>query len=204
MKKIGIILIVGLAIAIGFAVLLQSNRSLKYDLSVAVNNEKAALAEADSLKDQSLMYQYTIDQLVYNQDSIVAKLNNVRKELKIKDRKVQELAYLLTSSKATDTIYVNQVDTIFKEPGFKLDTTIGDKWYKCDVGLQYPNVVTVSPEFVSEKSIVVSTRRETIRPPKKCWLSRLGQRKHTVVEVNVVEESPYIETKESKFIKIIK
>lgn len=175
---------------------------MKNDLNTAINNEKAALAESDSLKNQSIAYKYTIDQLVNSNDSIITKLMEAKKELKIKDKKLKELAYLASQASKTDTIFVQ--DTIFRDKGFKLDTTIGDEWYKCEVGLEYPNKISVSPEFKSEKSILVSTKRETLYPGKKCWLARLFQKKHTIVEVNVVEKSPYIETKESKFIEVIK
>ena len=201
MKTLLIYIGIAVLIVIGYLVLASNIKSLKHDLSVSVANEKAALAENDSLKNQSIAYQYTIDQLNFSNDSIVNKLNQARKELKIKDKKIQELAYLATTAKTTDTIFVK--DTIFKDKDFALDTIIGDEWYKCELGLKYPNVISVSPEFKSEKSIIVSTKRETIYPAKKCWLGRLFQRKHTLVEVNIVEESPYVETTESKFIKII-
>lgn len=202
MKDFIKILIVCAVVFVGLIVVFQRFENMKNDLNTAINNEKAALAESDSLKNQSIAYKYTIDQLVNSNDSIITKLMEAKKELKIKDKKLKELAYLASQASKTDTIFVP--DTIFKEKGFKLDTTIGDEWYKCEVGLEYPNKISVSPEFKSEKSILVSTKRETLYPEKKCWLARLFQKKHTIVEVNVVEKSPYIETKESKFIEVIK
>ena len=202
MKNIGLLIGILVIGVVACMVLSGISINLRRDLNVAINNEKAALAEADSLKNQSIAYQYTIDQLVNSNDSITMKLMAAKKELKIKDRKIKELAYLASQASKTDTIFVP--DTIFRDKDFKLDTTIGDQWYKCTLGLEYPNKIAVSPEFKSEKSIIVSTRRETIYPEKKCWLARLFQKKHTLVEVNVVEESPYIETTESKFIQVIK
>ena len=202
MKKFIIISIVCLAVFAAVVFTLQRFETLRYELANTMANEKAALAEVDSLKDKSIEYQYTIDQLNYSNDSIVNKLNDARKELKIKDKKLKELAYIASIAKTVDTVTLR--DTIFKYKDFQLDTTIGDKWYICELGLKYPNIITVSPEFKSEKSIVLSTKRETIYPPKKCWLGRLFQKKHTLVEVNIVEGSPYIETTESKFIQVIK
>lgn len=201
MKKVYILIAIGIAALIGYIVILQRVKSLKYDLGVAIGNEKAALAENDSLKNNSIAYQLTIEQLEQSNDSIVERLNQARKSLKIKDNRIKELAYLATEASKSDTIVVR--DTIFRDTGFALDTTIGDKWYQCNIGLRYPNIIAVSPKFISEKSVIVSSRKETIFPPKKCWLARLFQKKHTLVEVDITEESPYIETTQSKFIKII-
>lgn len=202
MKSYIVLLAVCVVAIIGLIIGLQYVKSLKTDLNIAVANEKAALAEKDSLKNQSIVYQYTIEQLNFSNDSILDKLKQARDGLKIRDKKIKELAYLATTAKTTDTLILR--DTIFRDKEFVLDTTIGDEWYKCELGLKYPNVISLSPEFKSEKEIVVSTKRETIYPPKKCWLGRLFQKKHTVIEVNIVEESPYVETTESKFIQIIK
>lgn len=46
--------------------------------------------------------------------------------------------------------------------------------------------------------------KQTIDPPKKFFIARWFQRKHTVVEVDVVQENPYCENKEERFIKVIK
>ena len=51
---------------------------------------------------------------------------------------------------------------------------------------------------------IVDYRKETIDPPKKCFIARWFQKKQEVIEVNVVEKNPYIENKKSKFIEVIK
>lgn len=48
------------------------------------------------------------------------------------------------------------------------------------------------------------SKKETIDPPKKFFLCRWFQKKQTILEVKIVEKSPYIEQKESRFIEIIK
>lgn len=54
------------------------------------------------------------------------------------------------------------------------------------------------------KYIIVGYRKEIIDPPKKCFIARWFQKKHKVVEVNVVEKNPYIENKQQRFIEIVK
>ena len=183
--------------------LLTSNKKLKelqnkYEIST--NNEKILLNNNDSLKTYSNELQLTVEQLKYSNNVTLDKLNRVRKELDIKDKELQELQYQLSISNKTDTIVYR--DTIFKE-GIKLDTLIKDNWYSLNINLEYPSTIIVNPKFKSEKYVVTSVKKEIIGTPKKCWLGRIFQKKHNVVRVEVVEKSPYTETKEQVFINII-
>ena len=85
-----------------------------------------------------------------------------------------------------------------------MDTLIGDKWYKAQLGLKYPSKIDLTVSMKSVKHIIVHNKRETINPPKKFWLWRLFQKKHTIQEVVVDEENPYIEAGSQKFINIVK
>lgn len=182
---------------------LQSSRidSLKEDLSISIANEKALFADNDSLSNRGRVLQLTVEQLNYINDSIIIKMNEVRKELKIKNKNIKELEYQLSEAKKTDTLIFR--DTLFRNPEVKIDTTIRDKWYSLNLKLEYPSTVIASPKFISERYVVQSLRKETIKPPKKCWLGRLFQKKHKIIETVVIEKSPYIINKQEKYIKII-
>ena len=189
------------SLAIGSYVLYNKNQSLKEELSISISNEKAFIAENSSLKEENRVFKFTVEQLNYYNDSILQKMNDVRKELKIKDDNLKQMQYLLSEVTKKDTIVFR--DTLFREPTLAIDTLVGDKWYQMRLGLKYPSTITTDPKFVSEKYIMVDYKKETINPPKKCWLLRLFQKKHKVVEVNVVEKSPYIENKQQRFIEIV-
>lgn len=182
----------------------QSSRidSLKEDLSISKANEKALFADNDSLNSRGRTLQLTVEQLNYINDSIIVKMNEVRKELKIKDKNIKELEYQLSEAKKTDTLIFR--DTLFRNPELKIDTTLRDKWYSLNIKLEYPSTVITSPKFISEKYVIQSLKKETINPPKKCWIGRLFQKKHTILETEIIEKSPYIINKQSKYIKIIK
>lgn len=193
------ILIVSLSI--GSYILYTKNQSLKEELSISVSNEKAFIAENSSLKDENRVFKFTVEQLNYYNDSILEKMNEVRKELDIKDKDLKQLQYLLSESQRRDSIVFR--DTLFREPTLNIDTIIGDKWYQMKLGLIYPSTIITDPKFVSEKYIITSLKKETINPPKKCWLLRLFQKKHKVLEVEVVEKCPYVENKQQRFVEII-
>jgi len=190
-------------LGLGFTINQQAKKikRLNSELVVAANNNKAYESERDSLKDNVLQFQFTIDQLNYSKDSLINRINNIRKEIKVKDKKISELQYLTSVSEKHDSIFVR--DTIFKE-GAVLDTTIKDDWSKLTLHAEYPNIVDAKYSFKNETLVVMHDSRVTVDPPKKCWLARLFQKKQTVVEVEVLQQNPYCINKDQKFIKIIK
>ena len=176
-------------------------KSLNIELSISKSNEKAFIEENNELKDRNLAFKFTIDQINYLNDSLITKMNEVRKELKIKDKDLKQMQYLLSTAQKTDTIVFR--DTLFRYRNLQIDTSLGDGWYNIKLGLSYPNLITTTPTFKSEKYIVTSTRKETIKPPKKCAIARWFQKKHKVVEVIIHEKNPYITNKETRFIEIV-
>lgn len=196
-----IIILIG-ALITSTIILYSDNKELKNNLSIAISNEKAFINENTGLKDQNRAFQFTIEQLEYFNDSLMIKMNNVRKELKIKDGKLKQMQYLLAQSSKKDTIFYR--DTIFKDVTINMDTILGDKWYKLQLGLRYPNTIIVNPEFTTETNIVWSVDKETIKPPHKCWLIRLFQKKHNVLKVDIIENNPYSTVRKSRFIEVIK
>ena len=189
------------SLSIGSYILYAKNQRLQEELSVSVSNEKAFIAENSSLKDENRVFKFTVEQLNYYNDSILEKMNKVRKELKIRDDNLKQMQYLLSEATKKDTIVFR--DTLFREPTLDIDTIIGDKWYSIRLGLKYPNLITTNPTFISEKYIIVNKKKETINPPKRFFLFRWFQRKHWVMEVNIKEKNPYIKEVNNKFVEII-
>lgn len=199
--RIGIVILVSL-LAISTYTLYTNNQKLKEEISISMSNQKAFIAENSSLKEENRVFKFTIEQLNHYNDSILQKMNEVRKELKIKDKDLKQMQYLLSEAQKKDTIVFR--DTLFREPTLKIDTLLGDRWYQMKLELRYPSTVITEPKFVSEKYVIVDYKKETINPPKKCAIARWFQKKHKVVEVEVVEKNPYIENKQQRFIEIVK
>lgn len=197
---IAVVLII--ASVLGVCGLYHQNKVLREDLSIAVANEKSLLSENSLLEDKSRGLQFTVDQLEYFRDSLIVKMNEVRKELGVKDKDLKQMQYLLSQAQKKDTIIFR--DTIFRSPDLRVDTLLGDKWYQMNLKLRYPSTIITEPKFTSEKYIIVDYRKETVDPPKKCFIGRWFQKKHKVIEVEVVEKNPYIENKQQRFIEIIK
>ena len=199
-RIIWMILVALLGIGLWFFFTQYRSYNEKYDN--AIQNNKAYALQLDKEKAQSNVFKVTVDQLSYYNDSITTLLDAVRKEMKIKDKQLSQLQYLATQLEKKDTVRLT--DTIFKEPDFRLDTSIGDKWITTNLHMAYPNTVALESKVTSEKSVVLYTSRETIEPPKKFFLCRWFQKKHTVVKAVVKENNPYVTNQENVFFEIIK
>lgn len=170
--------------------------------NTAMENVKSYSEQFSSSENKNRAFKLTIEQLKHSNDSIFEELNNTRNELKVKDSKLQSLLYSSSSFSKADTVVLK--DTIFKDSQLAIDTLLHDEWYSVRVGLVYPSTIAVKPEFKSIKHIVVSSKRETVNPPKKFFLFRWFQKKHTVLSVDVIEKNPYVKEQNNRFVEIIK
>lgn len=199
---IGLILIalfIGLCTTIG----IQRNNinKAKIKLEQSEINYLALENECNKLTTDNIEYKLTVTQLSLSQDSLISALNRARINLGIKDKEIKRLGYIASQAQKTDTLYIR--DSIFLN-NVKIDTTIQDgKWYKCDIHLESPNIVSISPEFISEKSVITSTEK-VILNPKKCKFLRLFQKKSTIIKTEVVENNPYIKNTQERFMEVIK
>lgn len=199
MKKYIIILILILVGAVAY--LSYQNKQLTTKYETSIENIKAYDAQLSGLKDNNRVFKLTIDQLNYSNDSIINRMKEVQKELGIKDKRLQQLQYEASHAQRTDTITLK--DTLFRDPQLRLDTIVGDKWFKTNLHLEFPSTIALKPEIELERYTFINGKRETVNPPKKFFLFRWFQKKHTVVEVNVREMNPYVKNKTQRFIQII-
>lgn len=199
MKKFIIGLIVLLVCSLIYMV--YQNRTLTAKYETSIENIKAYDSQLSGLNNSNKVFKLSIDQLNYFKDSILIKMNEVRKELNIKDSKIKQMQYQLSHVEKPDSIILK--DTVFVE-SFKLDTIIGDEWANTHLIMKYPNYIKFTPKFKLESFLFVESKKETVNPPKKFFLFRWFQKKHNVLHVTVVENNPYVINDRQKFIEIIK
>lgn len=200
MKQVVVVIFVILTVGIVAALMQSRVANDKWEKAEA--NVKAYSELLKSSQKKSAAFQLTIDQLHYMKDSIMEDLIATQQQLKIKDKNLKALQKIISNFSKADTVVLK--DTIFKDPSLNVDTVLGDEWYSLRLGLKYPSQIAVKPEFKSDKNIIVSTKRETINPPKKFFLFRWFQKKMTVIHVDVIEKNPYIENSENRYVEVIK
>lgn len=203
-----ILTIAALTIAVMLMVigyLFTKNKQLNFDYSLALNNyrayEQMVTAKLDSVNGKNYELKLTKEMLEYSNDSIIRNLNELRKELKIKDKNIQRLEYILTQTTTHDSIYFT--DTIFNYD-VNVDTTLADRWRVLNLKLKYPNTIDIKSTFNNELSVIVSGEKQTIKPPSKIFFIRWFQKKQTVVKIDVVDGNPYASVKEQRFVEIVK
>jgi hypothetical protein len=163
---------------------------------------ETAMSNIKALQNEKIEYVQTVEELKRDTTAVSRRVRELLDSLDIKPKKVIEYKYLTSTATKLDT--VNFKDTIFID-SLCIDTAItSDPWYSLDISLKYPSDIVIKPTFKSEKFVVTHVRRETINPPRKFFLFRWFQRKHTVIETEVVESNPYIVGGESKFIEVRK
>lgn len=194
------VLIVGLGTALSYSLVRCKNLEKQWE--TAMGNVKAYSDQCSTLQNSNRAFKLTIDQLESSSDSIFQELNAARKELKIKDSRLQSMQYISSTFARADTIVLK--DTVFKDSSVMVDTLLSDEWYSVGIKLKYPSLIAVKPEFKSKKNIVVSVKRETVNPPKKFFLWRWFQKKHNVVKVDVVEKNPYVKDENNRYVEIVK
>lgn len=203
-KYIGLIMFTAIVVEAFFLKqAVNKAKQMEDNWKTAQANVKAYDELLSDSKQKNVAFQLTTDQLTNAKDSVIRELEETRKQLKIKEKNVKAEQYIASSFSRIDTIKLAG-DTIFKDRELAVDTLIGDSWYNAKVSLKYPSTVVIQPTFKSEKNIIVSTKKETVNPPKKLWILRLFQKKHTVLKIDVIEKNPYVSNVESRYVEIIK
>lgn len=178
----------------------QKIHNLNVALDNSVNNEKAYAAENSGLRENNRVFKLSIDQLEYYKDSLMIAMKKIANENGIKDKRIKALQYQLEHFAKRDTIIVR--DTIFKKPGFVLDTCIIDEWNKSCIHLAYPGTIALNNEYNNAKYVTLESHKEPVKV-RKWFLPRWFTRKHTVVEVLIIDKNPYVTTPQQRYVEII-
>ena len=202
MNKTIVIIITFLLSLATLTYLYNSNRKLKAELIEQQSNVEALLTASTQREEENRMLKLSINQLKTSNDSISNKLLQSIKKLKIKEKDIEQLNYRLSTIKKTDTLYIR--DTLFLDPSLNIDTTFGDEWMIYELGLKYPNEISINPTIKLENTIIVKETKTTVNPRKKFFLARWFQKKKKVREVLVIENNPYVIDSVSRFIEVIK
>lgn len=160
----------------------------------------AYAAENDSLIGQCKMFKMDLATMRNLNDSIMNKMIDQAKLLKIKDKHIQSLQYKLDHTEKTVTVVVK--DTIFLSPDLKLDTCLMDKWSEINLHLQYPSTIQVNAQFDNEQYVIVHWKKVPIKV-RKCKIAEWFTKKRKEVTVDVVSKNPYVKTQKQRFVEIV-
>lgn len=195
-----LVLFAGLGTTIG--VMAHQNKQWKEKYEMVQQTNTSYLLDLEAAKNNIHMYELTMNDLYLMKDSLTRSLVDLKKQLKLKDKQIQNLQYMSSHFVKYDTIRFE--DTIFLEPEICIDTLIGDEWICNDLHLEWPGDINIATQVNSKKKVIVYLVKEPINPPKKTWIGRLFQRKRKVAKVYIDEENPYIDDQQNLFIDVVK
>ena len=121
--KVWIVILVSL-LTVSTYTLYNRNQGLKEEILVSMTNQKAFITENSSLIEENRVFKFTIEQLNYYNDSILQKMNDVRKELKIIDDNNAEIFQAVNATAVEfDTYseakaYVDEHNLVYEEPKY--------------------------------------------------------------------------------------
>lgn len=148
--------------------------------------------------NERTMFRMRIEDLETTGDSLIQTLDSMRREIGIRDKRLKSMHHRVTFVEKTDTVYLS--DSIFIS---NLDTILTDGWVSTHLKIEIPNKVSQSVSVKNQTDLFVSTKKETVNPPRKFFLFRLFQRKHLVITVVAKEGNPWCRTAESRHVEIV-
>ena len=191
-------LCVGLLLCWGIT-LHNQNKKLSQSLETAQNNIEAYQGLLSDSQQASNVLQLTVEQLQNSKDSILHKLDSVRKELKIKPKQIHTAATQtqvlnVIGSKGVggniivkDSIYT---DSILYNPLTKVKYTIGN------------DTVNIAIDLRNEQYLYVYTKREYKN--KKNFFKRLFTldfKKVTKYKYNIVNTNDLLKSKDVRIVE---
>lgn len=191
-------LCVGLLLCWGIT-LHNQNKKLSQNLETAQNNIEAYQGLLSDSQQASNVLKLTVEQLQNSKDSVIHKLDSVRKELKIKPKQIHTAATQtqvlnVIGSKGVggniivkDSIYI---DSILYNPLTKVKYTIGN------------DTVNIAIDLRNEQYLYVYTKREYKN--KKNFFKRLFTldfKKVTKYKYNIVNTNDLLKSKDVRIVE---
>lgn len=196
LSKMAVIIIIGLT-AICF---LQKNKinKLDKDLLITTNNYKCYEELNKELKNSGRTLQLTIDDLQQSNDSMVSVINKVQKELKVKNKALQQAQVINTQMKDTTVTKIITKEIDFKEE-LKLNplTTITIE--------RKDSILTTILDIKNQQVLLVEETKE-YRNKYKTWFQRLFKldfKKDRVRKYQIHNSNPLIEVTDTRIVEII-
>lgn len=181
-------------------------------IAKVTNNYKALSYDVKTWKDsynrehaRVIEFSNTNRELKQSNDSLDLLILKVIKENKINKKNLDKAGVIITELTAklkadsTNTTVITDTDSI---KCFAISDTLISNIVCIDPIKDV--LLSIDTKCLNTQFILFESERETIMPRRKFFMRRWFQKKHTVCYIEVINSNPYIATKNSKFIKLIK
>lgn len=177
----------------------QRNQLNKKDIEIdrLYNNIQYYEELNDSTKDNNRILQLTIEELNNSKDSVITQLNDIRKELNIKNKELELVSSQTQEVKLDTTIVVNNNDFKYEIKPNNLTSLIIEK---------KDSILTANLDIKNQQTLFISSKREYKNQYKNwfCRLLRFDFKKHNVYKYNIVNSNDLIKVTDTRVIQISK
>lgn len=175
----------------------QRNQLNKKDIEInrLYNNVQYYEELNDSTKDNNRILQLTIEELNNSKDSIITQLNDVRKQLNIKNKELELVSSQTQEVKLDTTIIVNDNDFKYEIKPNNLTSLIIEK---------KDSILTANLDIKNQQTLFISHKKE-YKNQYKNWFRRLLKfdfKKHNVYRYNIVNSNDLIKVTDTRVIQI--
>lgn len=163
------------------------------------NNIRAYEEIASNAQDNSRVLQLTIDELNHSKDSLIQQVNNVKKELKIKDKN-------LTDASVINTQINDSVKTVIKEKLIDFNEELKLNDLTTIIVSRKDSILTAKIDIKNQQIIFVEDKKEYKRFYKN-WLLRFFHfdfKKVRIKNYQIVNSNPLIKVTDTRIIELPK
>lgn len=208
MNKYVIALIVIVVISLFGTVLSlkQQKAKLSKQVNKYVNNEYAYQKDLegyqDSLSTERGVYKLTVTELQESNDKVIQELEEVRKEIKIKDKKIKEMSHFIASFKRDTTINITNI--INEECEFEVDIKYNEetKIFISNTKKEREYFLYVQPNISSSFNAYIYEDKVWKEPNFWKRLFKFKWGKYTIDKSKLVPSNDLLEIKNFKVIRI--
>ena len=194
------LLLIGIIISLGLFVGYQTKRlKLKdIELASAINNKEFYESLTSKTSDKNRVLQLTVDQLQTTNDSVLQEVNKLKKELKIKDKELNNVVVVETQVKDTDSVFITSRTIDFPPTEIKFNELTKVLVSRTDSVLK--GTIDISN---TQTTFVITTKQ--YRNKYKNWFKRLlhfDWKKDKVNEYKTINSNPLIKVVDSRVVEI--
>lgn len=180
----------------------QTIKNQRQTISILSSNIKSYENEFNEHKTSSQTLKLTIDQLETSNDSLIQKMDSIRKAKGIKGKTITNISTVVQV--ISDTIYDTIPKIIFQKDTFCY-TFQKHKDTKVTI-CRKDSVFSCIPEISNEQTLITYNKKEYIRSYKSYFrrLLKFDFRKQSILTIDVVNSNKDLTIKQSRFIEIIR
>lgn len=185
-----------ISVLVSIVLMMNSSIQIKNQQIDKLNNNVLFYQEqTSSIKDENRTLQLTIDEFKQSKDSVIVQLDELRKELKIKDDELEQVQQISQEIKVDTTVIVKEDNFVQEIKPNELTSLLISK---------KDSILTAKLDIKNEQTLFISTKKE-YKNEYKNWFCRLIHfdfKKRTVRKYNIYNSNDLIKVLDTRVVQL--